>query len=197
MVRLYMEKSYVRQVAHRFPGPVAQGLSRRPAAQGEARPACPGSWSPVALSGSARLSGSSTLACGLPVREPLGHRRTQRARRREGVRCYYVPVSEQTILTMIRCRLISLEDSFIRRRSGALSAFFRCPPPSAPANNPCAKGNAPGAGVAVRDPGDRGQRKGQRPMLDPPDDPRPARRRPAGRHRPRASRREYNLQYIV
>jgi hypothetical protein len=102
----------------------------RPRKVKPARPA-PAPGHPVALSGSARFSGSSTLACGLSVRRKLRSGAIDafehRARRREGVRCYYVPVSEQTILTMIRRRLISLEDSFIRRRSGALSAFFfRC-----------------------------------------------------------------------
>jgi hypothetical protein len=88
-----------------------------------------------AWSGSARLSGSSTLACGLPVRKKLSSRWAidafeHRARRREGARCYYVPVSEQTILTMIRRR--SLEDSFdhpkkVGRALGvAVAEWTRC-----------------------------------------------------------------------
>jgi hypothetical protein len=104
----------------------------RPRKGKPARPA-PAPGHPVALSGL-----GTTLQVfdpGLrvsPVRKKLRSRWAidafeHRARRREGVRCYYVPVSEQTILTMIKRRLISLEDSFIRRRSGALSAFFRCP----------------------------------------------------------------------
>jgi hypothetical protein len=45
----------------------------RPRKVKPARPA-PAPGHPVALSGSARLSGSSTLACGLPVRKTLRSR---------------------------------------------------------------------------------------------------------------------------